>query len=173
MKGTATGISNTILLQTIQAEFPDVRVFRQKDLTPESVAELGPEYILDLEIPPKSYTEFIQFLKDNDELGLDLFLQLSAIDWEDHFDILVHLLSTRDGHKLFLRCPVKKDEAEIDTISSIFRGAEWHEREVYDLFGIQFRNHPDMRRIFLNNDFPGHPLCKDFEDPTRVVKRPY
>ncbi len=173
MEAAATGISNRILLQNIQAKFPEVRVFRQEDATPETVAELGSEYILDLDIPPKNYTELIQFLKDDDELGLDLLLQLSAIDWHDHFDILVHLLSTRDGHKLFLRCPVEKEEAEIETISSIFRGAEWHEREVYDLFGIQFHNHPDMRRIFLNNDFPGHPLCKDFEDPTRVVKRPY
>ena len=111
--------------------------------------------------------------KEDEELGLDLLLQLSAIDWKDHFDILVHLLSTRDGHKLFLRCKVDKENPEIDTISHIFQGAEWHEREVYDLFGIAFKNHPDMRRIFLNNDFPGHPLRKDFEDPARVIKRPY
>lgn len=159
------GISNRVLLQSIQTKFPDVTVFREEDASSEQ--------ILDLVIPPENYTELIQFLKDDEDLGLDLFLQLSAVDWKDHFDVLVHLLSTRDGHKLFLRCRVEKENAKIDTISQIFRGAEWHEREVYDLFGVQFRNHPDMRRIFLNNDFPGHPLCKDFEDPTRVVKRPY
>ncbi len=173
IEGTSIGLSNKALFQRIQAEFPGVRVFRQEEIGPDTVEELGPEYILDLVIPPENYIELIQFLKDDDQLGLDLFLQLSAIDWKDHFDILVHLLSTRDGHKLFLRCRVEKENAEIETISNIFRGAEWHEREVYDLFGIQFRNHRDMRRIFLNNDFPGHPLCKDFEDPTRVVKRPY
>ncbi len=169
----ATGISNRIVLQSIQDRFPDVSVFRQEDITPETVTELGHEYILDLVVPPEHYVEIIQFLKDETELGFDLFLQLSAIDWKDHFDVLVHLLSTRDGHKLFLRCRVEKGNAEIETISNIFRGAEWHEREVFDLFGIQFHNHPDMRRIFLKNDFPGHPLCKDFEDSTRVVKRPY
>ena len=159
-KSEAQGISNLVLLHKIQLQFPEVSVFNQED-------------ILDLEVPQKNYTDLIQFLKQDEELGLDLLLQLSAIDWKDHFDILVHLLSTRDGHKLFLRCRVDKDEPEIETISNIFRGAEWHEREVYDLFGIQFRNHPDMRRIFLNNDFPGHPLRKDFEDPQRVIKRPY
>lgn len=159
------GISNRVLLQSIQAKFPDVTVFREEDASSEQ--------ILDLVIPPENYTELIQFLKDDEDLGLDLFLQLSAVDWKDYFDVLVHLLSTKDGHKLFLRCRVEKEHAEIDTISNIFRGAEWHEREVYDLFGIQFRNHRDMRRIFLNNDFPGHPLCKDYDDSTRVVKRPY
>lgn len=173
IEGTSIGLSNKALLQSIQTKFPGVRVFRQEEVDPDTVAELGPEYILDLVIPPENYIELIQFLKDDDQLGLDFFLQLSCIDWKDHFDIIVHLLSTRDGHKLFLRCKVTKKDAEIETISNIFRGAEWHEREVYDLFGIQFRNHRDMRRIFLNNDFPGHPLCKDFEDPTRVVKRPY
>ncbi len=159
-KSEARGISNLVLLQKIQKHFPEVSVFEQ-------------EHILDLTVPQKNYTDLIQFLKQDEELGLDLLLQLSAIDWKDHFDILVHLLSTRDGHKLFLRCRVDKEEPEIETISHIFRGAEWHEREVYDLFGIQFRNHPDMRRIFLNNDFPGHPLRKDFEDQERVIKRPY
>ncbi len=170
---TANGISNRVLLKTIQAKFPGVTVFRQTDITSETVAALGSEYILDLEIPGGNYTDAVQFLKEDEELGLDLLLQLSAIDWGDHFDILVHLLSTRDGHKLFLRCRVEKEEAEIESISAIYRGAEWHEREVYDLFGIRFCNHPDMRRIFLGNDFPGHPLCKDFDDPERVVKRPY
>ena len=168
-----TGLSNTTVLQNIQTSFPKVTVFREPDTTSETVTELGSEYILDLVVPPEDYTEIVQFLKEDTELGLDLFLQLSAIDWKDHFDILVHLLSTRDGHKLFLRCRVEKGDPAIETLSNIYRGAEWHEREVYDLFGIQFRNHPDMRRIFLNNDFPGHPLCKDFEDPERIVKRPY
>jgi len=172
-KNPVRGISNGEVLQQIQKKFPEVTIFEQENSSSETLEELGSEYILDLEIPQKNYTDLIQFLKDDEALGLDLLLQLSAIDWKDHFDVLVHLLSTRDGHKLFLRCRVAKDAAEIDTISHIFKGAEWHEREVYDLFGIEFRNHPDMRRIFLNNDFPGHPLCKDFEDSERVVKRPY
>ncbi|MCI5221903.1 MAG: NADH-quinone oxidoreductase subunit C, partial [Candidatus Electrothrix sp. AR4] len=92
--------------------------------------------------------------------------------------VVVHLLSSRDGHKLFLRCRVNKgdggaDGPEIETISDLYCGAEWHEREVYDMFGVRFRNHPDMRRIFLDKDFQGHPLCKDYEDPSRVIKRPY
>lgn len=94
IEGSSIGLSNKELLQSIQAEFPGVRVFRQEELGPDTVAELGPEYILDLVIPSENYIELIQFLKDDDQLGLGFFLQLSAIDWKDHFDIIVHLLST-------------------------------------------------------------------------------
>ncbi|MCI5160327.1 MAG: NADH-quinone oxidoreductase subunit C, partial [Candidatus Electrothrix sp. AUS1_2] len=117
-----------------------------------------------------------QYLKENEEFSLEMFIQLTCVDWKEYFDVVVHLLSVRGGHKLFLRCRVDKEEngsGEIETISDLYAGAEWHEREVYDMFGIRFTDHPDMRRIYLKNDFPGHPLRKDFEDPARVIKRPY
>jgi NADH-quinone oxidoreductase B subunit len=167
------GLDNSSVLTAIQKAFPAVTLFRQPDITPDTVADLGPEYILDLEIGQEQYTDLVRFLKENKDLGIDLLLEVTAVDWQDRFDVLVHLLSTHYGHKLFLRCPVAKERAEIHTISDIFRGAEWHEREVFDMFGIRFTDHPDMRRIFLQDDFPGYPLRKDFEDPERVVKRPY
>ncbi|MCI5144909.1 MAG: NADH-quinone oxidoreductase subunit C [Candidatus Electrothrix sp. AR3] len=125
---------------------------------------------------PEEYREVVAYLQQEEDLGLDMFLQLACVDWIEHFDIVVHLLSSQHGHKLFLRCSLNKDEtggAELATISDLYRGAEWHEREVYDMFGVCFSNHPDMRRIFLRNNFPGYPLRKDFTDPSRVVKRPY
>jgi NADH:ubiquinone oxidoreductase subunit C len=167
------GLDNCSVLTAVQKAFPAVTLFRQPDITPDSVADLGPEYILDLETGQEQYTDLVRFLKEDEDLDIDLLLQVTAVDWQDHFDVLVHLLSTRHGHKIFLRCPVTKKRPEILTISDIFRGAEWHEREVFDLFGIRFTGHPDMRRIFLQDDFPGYPLRKDFEDPDRVVKRPY
>ena len=167
------GHDNAAVLTSVQRAFPEVTLFRQPDSTPDTVAGLGSEYILDLETGQEQYTDLVRFLKEDRELGIDLLLQVTAVDWQDHFDILVHLLSTRYGHKVFLRCPVPRERPEIHTISDIFRGAEWHEREVFDLFGIRFTDHPDMRRIFLQDDFPGYPLRKDFEDPERVIKRPY
>ncbi len=170
------GISNWTLLQTMQNKFPKISVHNQSDSTLKQVAELGAGYVLDLVVPPENYREVVEYLKEEKALSLDMFIQLTCVDWQEHFDIIVHLLSSRDGHKLFLRCQVDKDAtdgSEIETISDLYRGAEWHEREVYDMFGVRFRHHQDMRRIFLKNDFPGHPLRKDFEDPSRVVKRPY
>lgn len=167
------GPGNGELFSRIRQQFPQVRLFRQPEVTPETVTELGPEYILDLEISREEYQELIRFLKEDPYLNMDMLLQVTAVDWEDRFDVQVHLLSAGRGHKIFVRCPLGKDEPEIKTLSTIFLGAEWHEREVFDLFGIRFTGHPDMRRIFLNNDFPGHPMRRDFEDPMRIVKRPY
>ena len=167
------GISNWTLLQKIQQDFPQVTVHNHPGISPKELAELGTDYVLDLVIPSEIYRDFVLFIHKEQALGIDMLLQVTCVDWKEYFDIIVHLLSCRDGHKLFLRCRVEKDHPEIETISDIYRGAEWHEREVYDLFGVRFRNHRDLRRIFLKDNFPGHPLCKDFEDPTRVVKRPY
>ncbi|MCW5205848.1 NADH-quinone oxidoreductase subunit NuoB, partial [Desulfobulbus sp. F5] len=176
-KPAAQGISNWTLLQLIHEKFPAVEVYGHPGVSPKQVAELGSDYILDLVVPPEQYREFAEYVKNEQSLGLDMLIQLTCVDWKDSFDIVVQMLSCRDGHKLFLRSRAEKNpatgDAEIASISDLYLGAEWHEREVYDLFGVRFRNNADLRRIFLDKDFPGYPLRKDFDDPTRVVKRPY
>jgi NADH-quinone oxidoreductase B subunit len=140
----------------------------------ERIAALGPEYILDVAVERKDYLEMVRFAKEEPRLGLDFLVELTAVDWKDRFDVVVHLLSIAHGHKLFLRCSLPREaNPEIESLSGLHAGADWHERETYDFFGIRFQGHRDLRRIFLEDDFPGHPLRKDFEDPTRVVKRPY
>jgi len=168
-----TDPGNGYLLTRIRSRFQDIQLYRHPEIDPENVARLGSEYILDLETEPGRYRDLVRFLKEDPELHMSMLLQLTAVDWLDHFDVLVHLLSVERGHKIFLRCPVSRVEPSIETIADIFSGAEWHEREVYDLFGIRFTGHPDMRRIFLTEDFPGYPLRRDFEDSSRVVRRPY
>lgn len=176
-KQIAKGISNWTLLQTVQEKFPAVEVHDHPGISPKAVAELGPDYILDLAVPPEQYRAFAEYLRHEQSLGLDLLIQLTCLDWQEYFDVVVQLLSVRDGHKLFFRSRVAKHretgDGEIATISDLYRSAEWHEREAYDMFGVRFSNHPDLRRIFLENEFPGYPLRKDYDDPTRVVKRPY
>lgn len=168
------GRSAAELFTLVREMFPELAVHGQPEATAESIAALGAEYVLDLVVPREKYTAVINFLKHHGTLGLDYLIELTAVDWKDHFDVVVHLLSTASGHKVFLRCPLPRDEqAEVDSLAAIYRTAEWHEREVYDLFGIKFAGHPDMRRIFLEDEFVGHPLRKDFSDPSRVVKRPY
>ncbi len=141
---------------------------------PEGNAKPGPEYILDLVVSRPDYLGLAEFLKTDPALRLDLLIQLTAVDWKDRFEVVVHLLSVEHGHKVFLRVALPHDEhPEIETLSALFAGANWHEREVWDFFGIKFLGHPDLRRLFLEDDFPGHPLRKDFVDVTRMVKRPY
>lgn len=124
-------------------------------------------------VPVEKYIDVIRYLKNDNQLKMDLLLQVSAVDMQDHFEIVVHLLSTMHGHKIFLRCPLERENPVIESLTALYQGAEWHEREVFDLFGIQFANHPDMRRLFLEDEFSGYPLRKDFDDPSRVVRRPY
>lgn len=71
---------------------------------------------------------------------------------------------------MVVKVNLNRDLPEIDTVSDIWRTAEFHEREVFELFGVQFRNHPDLRKLILTDDFIGYPLRKDFEDPINMIK---
>jgi NADH-quinone oxidoreductase B subunit len=156
------GLANDEIARLVRESFPAA-----------TLRPVAGDPVPDFEVAPDAYVDLVWFLRRHPELAMDFLIELTAIDWKDRFEIVVHLLSTTRGHKVFLRVPVARDNPEVATISHLHRGAEWHEREVFDLFGIRFTGHPDLRRIFLEDDFPGHPLRKDYEDPSRVVKRPY
>lgn len=165
--------SNQEIFKLVHEQFPEVQLLAQKDSDPDKSLTANDQTILDIHVGQADYTGLIKFLKENSSLAMDMLLQLTAVDWQDHFDVIVQLLSVEHGHQIFVHCSIDHDTPELATISHIFKGADWHEREAFDLFGISFTDHPDLRRIFLNNSFVGHPLRKDFEDPTRVIKRPY
>jgi NADH:ubiquinone oxidoreductase subunit C len=111
---------------------------------------------------------------------------LTAIDWKDRYELAVHLKSIPSGHQILVRVPLAKQPAtpeippsaiQIDatapTLSHLYDSALWAEREVFDLFGIRFDGHPDLRRMFLDDDFTGHPLRKDYPYPPAMIARPY
>jgi NADH-quinone oxidoreductase B subunit/NADH/F420H2 dehydrogenase subunit C len=170
----ARGVPAAELFAILKERFPSVAVQGVADADAEKIAALGPEYVLDAVIGRDEYLEFVRFAKEDPRLRLDFLIELTAVDWKDRFEVVVHLNSVEKGHKLFIRCALPHDaHPEIASLTPLYSGAEWHERETYDFFGIRFAGHPDLRRLFLDDDFPGHPLRKDFEDPSRVVKRPY
>ena len=123
-----------------------------------------------------------------DEEGLTFFSWLSGIDWskdvevgdtvaepdelEERFEVMCRLSSmvNADGAQFITTLP--KDDAVIDSITGLFGGAEWHEREILDLLGVRFRSHPDPRRILLPDEYEGHPLRKDFPMDTPWGYRP-
>jgi NADH-quinone oxidoreductase subunit C len=110
-------------------------------------------------------------LRFSAELQFDYQISLTAIDWKDHFMLVCHLTSSVFRHILVVKSKIDdRDHPSIDTLSDIWKTSEYHEREVYDLFGISFRNHPDMRRLFLEDDY-GFPLWKDFTDESRMIVR--
>lgn len=117
---------------------------------------------LTLFIAPERIVEVCGHLKTAQK-----FVRLSsvtAVDWspaEPRFEVVYHLQSVERNLRLRLKCPLRGEHPEIDSVTSVWRGANWYEREVFDLFGVVFRNHPNLKRILLPEDWQGHPLRKD------------
>ncbi len=179
----AVGISKGQLFSMVREKFPSIGLFAKEVADTESVEALGPDYTLDFDVPLDQYFAFANFLKQTPAFGLDLFLDVVGIDFNDHFDVVVQLASSQQGHKLFFRThapkkvmdkaeAVKALLAEVPSLVPIWAGANWKEREAYDMYGIDFKGHPDLRRMFLDDDFVGYPMRKDYENPS-MIRRPY
>lgn len=102
--------------------------------------------------------------------NFDYLFCLTCIDWKTHLTVVYHLSSTTYRHTIVIKANLDTTHPEIETVSDIWRTAEFHEREVYELFGVNFLHHPDLRRLILTDDFAGFPLRKDFEDPINMIK---
>lgn len=112
-----------------------------------------------------SIVALCEVLRDDDNLAFDFLADLCGVDRHPsapRFEVVYHLYSVRHGHRLRLKVPLAEEDPVIDSVTGVWETADWHERECFDLFGIRFRNHPDLRRILLPEDFEGHPLRKDF-----------
>ena len=84
--------------------------------------------------------------------------------------MVYHLTSTKYRHSIVIKTDINRTAPQIETVSDIWRTAEFHEREVFELFGVEFLHHPDLRKLILTDDFEGYPLRKDFEDPINMIK---
>jgi len=118
---------------------------------------------LTVEIPPERLVEAWLFLKH--DLKFERLSTVTAVDRypsEPRFEVVYHLHSISRNERLRLKCRLAGDTPEIDSATAVWRSANWYEREVFDLFGIRFRNHPDLRRILMPEDWDGYPLRKDY-----------
>jgi len=116
------------------------------------------------------------FLRDEPSLQFDFMSCLSGVDYNDgNLGIVYHLFSMAHSHKIVLRANTPKDNPHIQSVSEVWGTANWHEREAFDMFGIYFDEHPDLRRILCPDDYPGFPLRKDFKVPEfyNGMKVPY
>ena len=106
-----------------------------------------------------------RYLKEDPELQYDYLMDLTAVDyWKrtPRFEVVYHFLSLKNHRRVHIKVPVGIREPEIDSLTGLWPGANWYEREVYDMFGIHFTGHPDLRRILMYPEFEGHPLRKDY-----------
>ena len=97
--------------------------------------------------------------------GFDRLGNLTAVDWKDHIEMVYHLYNMEENVKLEVKAALDSAAPVIESATSLYPGAEFEEREVYDLMGVEFLGHPDLRRILMPDDYPAHPLRKDFVAP--------
>ncbi|HLI88250.1 MAG TPA: NADH-quinone oxidoreductase subunit C [Ktedonobacteraceae bacterium] len=135
-----------------------------KAITPRT---LKGDYLA-LDIDRENLVAVCRFLRD--QLGFDLLSCISGVDMLDHLETVYHIRSTTRGQLLQLKVRLDNERPEVDSVISVWPTANWLERETYDLFGIRFVGHPDLRRILLDDDFEGHPLLKSFHQVPLTVK---
>lgn len=110
-------------------------------------------------------------LRNDAGLQFDYLFCLTAVDWKTHLSVVYHLSSTTLNHTVVVKAKISdRENAAIDSVSGIWRTAEFHELEAYDLMGIRFNHHPGLRRLFLTDDWKGWPLRKDYEDPVNMIE---
>lgn len=126
----------------------------------ETHSHLGDDTAL---VDVDSWKPICEFLRHDPGCDFDLFVDLTAVDYPDQeprLEVVLHLYSVGRRHRIRLKA---KTAGEIDSVTGIWGGANWFERECYDMFGVTFRGHPDLRRILMYPEFVGHPLLKDYE----------
>lgn len=125
------------------------------------ISKQYPEFIL----PAEKLHEVAKTLKENPQTKMDYLFSLTAADRKDGLNVIYHLTSTEYHHTVVLRVILAdKENPMVATLSDLWSAAEYFEREVFDLFGIKFENHPDLRRLFLDDEWVGYPLRKDYKD---------
>ncbi len=120
-------------------------------------------------IPSEELLPIMKEMRSNRDLNFDYLFCLTCIDWKDHLMMVYHLTSKKHKHTLVIKAKITDvNDPKIETVSGIWKTAIFHEREVYDLFGVTFLNHPDLRRLFLMDDWEGWPLRKNYVDENMI-----
>ncbi|HET6559024.1 MAG TPA: NADH-quinone oxidoreductase subunit C [Prolixibacteraceae bacterium] len=139
-------------------------------LVPEATFPEGTQ-LMEVIVPADKILMLATELKNKKETAFDYLISLTAVDFLTHMTVVYHLDSTQYRQLLVLKVQLTDRETpSVDTVSSVWTGAEFHEREVFDLFGIRFNNHPNLKRLFLEDDY-GYPLRKDFRDEINIIER--
>ena len=124
-----------------------------------------------MNIESAEWRKLAEELKADNDLAFDYLFCVTCVDWKTHLTMVYHLSSTVHRHTIVVKAKISdRDNAKIESVYNIWATAELNEREAYDLFGVHFTNHPDLRRLFLTDDWVGYPLRKDYEDPINIIK---
>jgi len=144
----------TLIPQKLKEQFPSIE-FEVSDYRNE----------LTIKFDKMNIVEVCSFLKSDSELEFLWCSDVTAVDWEtrkNRFTVVYNIFSMKHNFRLRLKCDVEASDCSIDSVSSVWKAANWQERETYDMYGIKFNNHPDLRRMYMPEEFEYHPLRKDF-----------
>ena len=143
-----------LILQKLKEKFPQVNfdetVYRGE---------------LTITLPKQNIVEVCSFIKTDPDLEFVYCEDITAVDWAkrtNRFTVVYHIFSIKNNFRICLKADVDEKDCNIDSVSSVWKAANWQERETYDMYGIKFNNHPDLRRMYMPEDFEYHPLRKDF-----------
>ena len=145
------------------------------DLLPEPEKlgiEVGPDGIVEITADRSRVIEVLRTLRDRPELDCNLLLDICGVDYPDRdkrFEVVYHLTSLGADHRFRVKVPVAEDDPNVPTAYGIWKAADWFEREAWDLFGIRFDGHPNLRRILTHEAFQGHALRKDYDPEQRWI----
>lgn len=140
------------------------------ELLPAATFEDGGEWVT-ITIDPAHWHTAAAILRNESALQFDYLFCLTCVDWKTHLTMVYHLHSTSTRHNIVVKAKLDAAKPEIETVCDIWRTAEFHEREVYEMYGVNFINHPDLRLLILPDGWEGkNPLRKDFEDPVNMIR---
>ena len=116
-------------------------------------------------VDPAAILEICRFMRDDGRLGMDHLELLGGVDFKDRMEAVYVVNSLKHNHRYTLKCRLPRENPRVSTVESVWKAANWHERETYDMFGIVFEGHSDFRRILCPDDWEGYPLRKDYKFP--------
>jgi NADH-quinone oxidoreductase subunit C len=140
------------------------------ELLPAAIFEEGGQW-LTINVEPKDWKLLAEELRKDASLIFDFLFCLTCIDWKTHLTMVYHLDSTKFRHNIVIKSILNAENPAIETVSDIWQTANFHEREVYEMFGVNFIGHPDLRLLILPDGWEGkRPMLKDFEDPVNMIR---
>ena len=146
-----------LTIEDIAPAFPFIHEIAEREIENLEIQSCRRIWV---EVRREKLLEFCRFLKDN---GFDHLSCIVGVDRVEYLEVIFHVWSYLERRMVSIRVKLPTDDPVVDSVTGIWRGADWHERETYDMLGIIFRGHPNLKRILLPDDFEGFPLRKDFK----------
>jgi NADH:ubiquinone oxidoreductase subunit C len=138
-------------------------------IVPDAVFEENKQFLM-VTVASNRLHQLLKSLKENATTGFDYLFCISGADFQNKLMVVYHLESTVHKHQIVLKAVAEnREKPELDSIVDLYKGAELHENEIFDLFGIVFKGHPNLRRMFMPDDWNGFPLRKDYVDEVNIV----